>query len=73
MKYEAKTYAKGFILKADPEDRTVDVMHYLNFGTLLGGRSLDGVTWDKTDIEDDEFMQKRAKQLAKAMRQPNKV
>ncbi len=71
MKYEAKIYAKGFTLKVDPSDRGVDVMHYLQFGTLLGGRSLDGVTWEQTDIEDDEFMSKRAKSLAKAMRQSN--
>ncbi len=69
MKYEAKTYSKGFTLKVDPPDRGVDVMHYLQFGTLLGGRSLEGVAWEQADIEDDEFMSKRAKSLAQAMRQ----
>ena len=66
MKYEDKTYGKGWSVKVDPGDRCADVLHYLMFGTLLGGRSLDGVTW--TDEEPSEAARKSAKRLAASMR-----
>ena len=40
------TYGTGFIVKSVPESRAEDVMHFLVTGGLLGGRSLDGVTWE---------------------------
>jgi len=66
MKYQQKTYGKGFALKVTPEDRSVDLMHYLTVGSLLGGRSLEGVTWEKVDINKTS-----ASRLADAMRVNN--
>jgi len=49
--YENVTYGRGYALKVTPEDRSADVMHYLITGGLLGGRSLDGVTWTEVKAE----------------------
>jgi len=67
-KYDAKTYGQGFVLKVDPPDRAGDVIHYLTTGGLMGGRSLDGVTWEQ--VEDPERVksaENRAKCLAAAL------
>lgn len=48
-KYEHVVYGVGFKLKVNPPDRGMDVMHYLITGHLLGGRSLDNVTWVETE------------------------
>jgi len=66
MKYEQKTYGKGWSITVDPGDRAADVLHYLMFGTLLGGRSLDGVTWEENKAPAEAL--KRAKMLAASMR-----
>ena len=67
--YRQVTYGKGYAIKVTPEDRAVDVMHYLITGGLLGGRSLGGVTWEEAEDEEYEKIQeKRAKMLAASMR-----
>lgn len=43
---EHKTYGTGFAITVTPPDRADDVLHYLITGTLSGGRSLEGVTWE---------------------------
>ena len=53
MTAETKTYGTGFAVKVTPEDRSVDVLHYLTTGGLLGGRSLDGVIWE--EVKDEEY------------------
>lgn len=50
QEYKHVTYGKGFTLEVTPKDRGADVMHYLITGHLLGGRSLDGVTWVETEL-----------------------
>lgn len=50
--FERVTYGKRLVLKVEPEDRAADVMHYVITGGLLGGRSLEGVTWEEIDEEE---------------------
>jgi hypothetical protein len=69
-----ETYGKGFALEVTPKDRSADVLHYVLTGNLLGGRSLDGVTWEQVD--DSEFNrinEKRSKQLLASMRDARKT
>jgi len=63
--YQHVTYGKGFTLRVTPEDRAADVIHFLITGALLGGKSLDGVTWEEVE---NEVAEKRSIQLAKDMR-----
>lgn len=66
--YEIKTYGTGFAVVVDPPERGADVLHYLVTGHLLGGRSLDGVTWKEADNEEyNKLALKRAKALVKSM------
>jgi len=62
--YIHKTYAKGFAINVTPGDRCADVLHYLMFGTFLGGRSLEGVTWEEV-----EQSSKATKALSLSMKQ----
>lgn len=63
-----KAYKCGFALKVIPEDRSADVLHYLMTGYLLGGRSLDGVTWEKIESgKYNKIAEKRAKALEASM------
>ena len=70
MKYETVTYGKGWAIEVTPEDRSVDVMHYLLTGHLLCGRSLEGVSW--VELDDDhkyvKLQKKRAEQLMKSIK-----
>jgi len=61
-KYQHTVYAKGWAIKVNPPERSHEVMHYLMTGGLLGGRSLDGVTWE--EVEPDNSA---AKALGRAM------
>ena len=68
-KYKKTVYGKGWAIKVTPDDRAADVMHYLITGGLLGGRSLDGVTWEEAEDKDYLRIKKRsAKMLAHFMR-----
>jgi len=68
MEYTHKTYGTGFALKVSPSDRSVDVMHYFFTGTLLGGRSLDGVDWEEVVGKDyDKIQESRSKALIRDM------
>jgi hypothetical protein len=73
MEYEHKTYSTGWSVKVTPEDRTVDVLHYLTTGGLLGGRSLDGVTWEDAGEDYGELRKRNAKFLAASMRQTKEI
>jgi hypothetical protein len=74
MKHEQKTYGKGWSITVDPSDRAADVLHYLICGTLLGGRSLDGVTWEENKNKElEEVANNRAKFLAASMRATKEV
>ncbi len=68
MKYEHKVYSQGYALKVTPEDRSMDVMHFLITGHLLGDRSLEGVEWEEVKGEYPTLRKKRAKVLAASMR-----
>lgn len=62
QKYTHKTYSTGYALKVTPPYRSMDVLHYLTTGHLLGDRSLDGVIWE--EIKNP----KATKALARSMR-----
>lgn len=67
-RYEIKTYGTGIAVKVTPKDRSEDVLYYLITGQLMGGRSLDGVTWEEVDnSEYNKLALKRAKALVKSM------
>jgi hypothetical protein len=51
MRYTHKTYNTGFTLHVTPKDREVDALHYVMFGTLLGGRSLEGVVINEVPVD----------------------
>ena len=72
MNYEHKTYGKGRSITVNPGDRAADVLHYLICGTLLGGRSLDGVTWEENK-EPKEAANNRVKFLTASMRMTQDV
>ena len=48
---EHKTYSSGFSLDVTPKERGVDALHYVMFGTLLGGRSLEGVVINEVPVD----------------------
>ncbi len=62
-------YGKGWAVKVIPEDRAIDVQHYLLTGHLLGGRSLDGVQITEiVDKEYEEISKRREKALTHSMK-----
>ena len=62
-------YTQGYSLKVTPSDRSIDVFHHLTTGGLLGGRSLDGVTWEEVnDPELNKLHMNRAEALKRSMR-----
>ena len=68
MKYTHETYGIGFAVRVTPQDRSVDVLHYLQFGTLMGGSSLDGVEWEEVVGEEYNKVQvSRAKALIRSI------
>ena len=42
-----------------PEDRETDVLHFLMTGQLLGGRSMEGVTWEFPNDEEMGILNRR--------------
>ena len=48
-KYTHKTVSQGCALKVTPSDRSMDVLHYLITGYLMGKRSLDDVSWEEIE------------------------
>lgn len=68
--YNHVVYRKGFAIDVTPEERSADVMHYLITGGLLGGRSLEGVTWEEVDNPAyKKACERSARMLAKSMRE----
>ena len=68
MRYTYKTFGLGFAIRVEPADRGADVLHYLQFGTLLGGRSLDGVEWEEVVGEEyNKIQASRAKALMRSI------
>lgn len=64
-----KTYSTGFAIKVTPEDRATDVMHHLTTGGLLGGRSLDGVTWEYLNNQElDSYAAKEQDYIQEAIK-----
>ena len=63
-KYTHVNYGGGFVIKCNPSDRAVDVMHALITGSDTGlcGRSLEGVELEVIDKPDATTM------LARSMR-----
>lgn len=70
--YKHVTYGKAWSMEVTPEDRAVDVLHYLTTGGLLGGRSLEGVTWELSSKGLGVIQNNRKRVLAASMRQPSK-
>jgi len=69
MNYTHKTYGTGFAIRVNPSDRGADVLHYIHFGNLLGGRPLDGVEWKEvTGEEYNKIQEGRSKALMRSMR-----
>ncbi len=72
--YKQVTYGKGWAIRVTPEDRAADVMHHLITGGLLGGRTLDGVTWEEAEgVEYAALRKRRANMLAASMRETKEI
>ena len=65
-KYKHVVFSEGFSIKVTPEDRAVDVMHYLLTGGLLGGKSLEGVTYEEVGDVDHGRLRKKAGDVLRA-------